>query len=225
MNINKKLVFIHRGKLGKNLMENTLPAIIKCISNGYAIEIDIRLLKDNTIILFHDLNLKRLTNVNKNIEHYTYSELKKNKIADKYQIPTLKSVLKIVNGNVPILIDIKGNISNYNLEDELLKLLSDYDGKILIQSFQADSLNYMWKKQKKYSYGLIIINSLHLKLFTKLWIKFRYDFISCNIHSVKNKYLQKLRKYKLLFGWTLTSRSEIEKYKDYCDNFICENIE
>lgn len=205
--------------------ENTIPAFAKTINKQYIIELDVRLLKDNTVIVFHDANLHRLTKIAKNVETYAYYELKKIKIKNRYIVPTLDSVLKMVDGKVPILIDIKGNTDNYLLEEELLKLLENYQGEIYIQSFQVKSLNYMWKKQKKYSYGLIILNYMHLKLLTKLWIKFRYDFISCNIHTVKNKHLQKFRKNKILIGWTLTNKKEIEKYKDYCDKFICENIE
>lgn len=223
--IKKDRIIIHRGLIDSNVIENTIPAFVKTINNQYIIELDVRLLKDNMIVVFHDANLHRLTKIAKNVETYTYKELKKIKINGRYIIPTLDSVLKLVDGKVPILIDVKGNTDNYLLEEELLKLLENYQGEVYIQSFQVKSLNYMWKKQKKYRYGLIILNYLHLKLFTKLWIKFRYDFIACHINVVKNKNLQKLRKNKELIGWTITNKKDIEKYKDYCDKFICENIE
>lgn len=222
--INEKII-IHRGLIDSNVTENTIPAFVKTMNKQYMIELDVRLLKDNTVVVFHDANLHRLTKIANNVETYTYKELKKIKINNRYVIPKLESVLKLVRGKVPILIDVKGNTNNYLLEEEILKLLENYQGEIYIQSFQVKSLNYMWKKQKKYSYGLIILNYLHLKLFAKLWIKFRYDFISCHIHTVKNRNLQKLRKNKILIGWTITNKNDIEKYKDYCDKFICENIE
>ena len=220
MKQNKKMVFIHRAKIEKNSVENTLLYIVKCLNKGYALELDVRLLKDNTIVIFHDLNLKRLTGINRNIENYTYIKVK-----NKYQIPTLKFVLNIVNGSVPVLIDVKGNINNYKLEDELLRLLKNYNGIIYIQSFQVRSLNYMWKINKNYKYGLIVLNNIHLKLYKKLWIKFCSSFVSCHLSSVKSKYMQKVRKNKLLLGWTITNRKDINQYDDYCDHFICENIE
>lgn len=224
-NILKSTLIIHRGQINKNVVENTLHAFMKTMNNHYIIELDVRLLKDNTVIVFHDLSLQRLTKIAKNVESYNYNDLKKIKINGRYIIPTLSSVLNLVDGKVPILIDVKGNVNNYRLEEELLKILCNYRGKIYIQSFQVKSLNYMWKKERKYSYGLIVLNSLHFKLFTKLWIKFRCDFVSCHILMVKSKYLQALRKKKLLIGWTIMNRKDIEKYNKYCDNFICENIE
>ena len=218
-------IIIHRGKVNKNMVENTLPAFMKCVDLGYAIELDIRLLKYKTIVVFHDANLKRLTGISEDIKDCTYEELKKFKIKNKYKIVTLKSVLNLVNGKVPILIDIKGNKENYILEEELLKILSTYSGEVLIQSFQVRSLNWLWKKQRKYAYGLIILNYFQLKLLTKLWINFRYDFISCQMSSIKDKNIKKLRKYKKIFGWTIKNNEDIQKYSSFCDKFICENIQ
>ena len=102
--------------------------------------------------------------------------------------------------------------------------MGNYNGIIFIHSFFANSLNWMRKRAKRYSYGLIVLNSTHLKLFLKLWIRTRYDFISCQLSGVKKEYLQKLRKSKQLIGWTIKSKNDLNRYKLYCDNFICENI-
>lgn len=221
----KSKLIIHRGKLNKKTIENTLSGFLKCIEKEYIIELDVRLLKDNTIVVFHDPTLNKLAGVNSIVENYNYEDLRKIKVKGKYQIPTLQSILNLVKGKVPILIDIKGNINNYKLEGELLRLLKNYSGDIYIQSFQVRSLNYMWKKAKRYKYGLIVLNDIHLKIFTKLWIKFCSSFISCHICCIKSKYMQKIRKNKLLIGWTITNKKDIDKYRDYCDNLICENIE
>lgn len=214
----------HRGMCCKDVVENTVPAFLKCIRYGYIIELDVRLSKDRKIVVLHDSNLHRLTGISKNVENCSYEEIKKYKILNKYTIPLLSTVLNIVDGEVPILIDIKGNIENYCLEEELLKALENYKGVVFIHSFFANTLNWMKKRAKKYSYGLIVLNSTHLKLFTKLWIRTRYDFISCQLSGVKRGYLQKLRIRKALIGWTIKSKDDLTKYKDYCDNFICENI-
>lgn len=223
--IDKNRIIIHRGKLTSKEIENTIPAFIKSIEKGYAVELDVRLLKDKTIVVFHDCTLKRMLGISKQIENYDYEELKNFKINDRYIIPTLNLVLSLINGKIPVVIDVKGNSKDYELEKQLLKVLNNYEGIVYIQSFNVSSLNWLWKKNKNFSYGLIILNYLHLKLFSKYWIKFRCNFISCQIHSLKNKKTQKLRKNKKLFGWTIVKKEEVMEYASYCDKLICENIE
>ena len=68
INFLKSNLIAHRGVHNSNIPENTLPAFVKCVDKNYIIELDIHILKDNTIVVYHDYNLKKLTNVNKVIE-------------------------------------------------------------------------------------------------------------------------------------------------------------
>lgn len=51
------------------------------------------------------------------------------------------------------------------------------------------------------------------------------DFISYGIYGLPNKKIEKYRKNRLVLGWTIRNKEEMEKAKKYCDNFICENLE
>ena len=86
----KRSLIAHRGVHNPNIPENTLPAFVKCVDKNYIIELDIHILNDNTIVVHHDHNLKKLTGVNKIIETLSYAQLSKIKINKKYTIPTLK---------------------------------------------------------------------------------------------------------------------------------------
>ena len=125
---------MHRGLHTKVITENTLLSFIKAMECGYTIELDIHILKDETIVVFHDYNLKRLTGVNKIIEKLTFPQLSKYKIKDKYQIPTLKQVMNIINGKVPLLIEIKTLEKNTNFFERIVDLLDNYQGLFAIQS-------------------------------------------------------------------------------------------
>lgn len=225
--MNDKLLdnlIVHRGCHNQYIPENTLPAFYKAISNNYIIELDVRLLRDGTIVVFHDSTLKRLLNINKKIEYYSYEELVNLKISGKYIIPKLQDVLNLVNSSVPVLIDVKGNLSNYALEKNLINLLRNYGGTVYIQSFNPSTLVWFKRHAKKYKCGLIIYNYVHLKLIDKFFLNFRCDFISVNLIGVKNSKLQRCRRNKILIGWTVNTREDLVKYSNYCDNFICENI-
>ena len=67
---------LHRGDT-KKYLENTIESIASAINNQnyQGIEIDIQLTKDNKWIIFHDINLKRLTGIDKNINDINYKDL------------------------------------------------------------------------------------------------------------------------------------------------------
>ena len=200
----KKSLIAHRGLHNSNIPENTLPAFVKSVNKNYIIELDIHILKDNTIVVYHDHNLKKLTGVNKVIETLSYEQLSKIKINKKYTIPTLKQVIHIVNGKTPLLIEVKDVDNNSKFEEELVKVLDNYKGEFAIQSMNP------------YVIGLIIFNELNYNIVKKYTRKI--DFI-----SVYKKQLP-FKINRLVLGWTIRNEKEYKKYKNLCDNLICENI-
>lgn len=212
----KSNLIAHRGLHCKNTPENTIKSFIKAMDKGYIIELDIHILNDNTIVIYHDFNLKRLTGVNKIIETLSYAHLSKIKIEKKYSIPTLKQVMHIVNGKVPLLIEVKDLNNNSKFEEELVKILDEYNGEFAIQSMNPFVVDWFYKYRKNYIIGLVALNNLNYKLFKKC-IK-KIDFISINKKELpfKNK--------KIIIGWTIKTNKELEKYKPLADNLICENI-
>ena len=212
----KRNLIAHRGFHNFQIPENTLPAFVKCVDKNYIIELDIHILSDNTIVVYHDHNLKKLTGVNKVIETLSYAQLSRIKINKKYTIPTLKQVMHIVDGKVPILIEIKDVDNNSKFEEELVKILDNYKGEFAIQSTNPYVIDWFYKNRKDYIIGLIVFNDLNYKL-VKKYVK-KIDFI-----SVYKKQLP-FKINKLVLGWTIRKQSEYEKYKYLCDNLICENI-
>lgn len=222
--IDKNKIIAHRGLHNNYIVENTLLAFLKAVEKDYAVELDIRLLKDGIVVVYHDINLKRLTGINKVIESCTLKDISNIKINEKYYIPTLEQVLKLINGKVPIYIDVKGNIGNYKLEEKLLDLLKEYRGEIFIQSFNPKTIRWLRKKEPKYKYGLITFSYPQYNILKKIFIHLQVDFIACYLENVSNKRFQKLRKNKTLIGWTIKKQSEFKKYDPFVDKFICENI-
>ena len=212
----KKSLIAHRGLHNSNIPENTLPAFVKSVNKNYIIELDIHILKDNTIVVYHDHNLKKLTGVNKVIETLSYEQLSKIKINKKYTIPTLKQVIHIVNGKTPLLIEVKDVDNNSKFEEELVKVLDNYKGEFAIQSMNPFVIDWFYKNRKDYVIGLIIFNELNYNIVKKYTRKI--DFI-----SVYKKQLP-FKINRLVLGWTIRNEKEYKKYKNLCDNLICENI-
>lgn len=74
----------HRG-VSALMPENTLPAFAAALSLGAEeIEWDVRLTKDNQLIVSHDPNLERISNGTGNLSDYTLEELKQLNIGGKH---------------------------------------------------------------------------------------------------------------------------------------------
>lgn len=217
--ISKKIA--HRG-IHYTFLENSLLAFEEAINQNTIIELDVRLSKDNEVIVFHDYNLKRLFNVNRNIHDMTLKEIKEYKY-----IPTLKEVLKLVQGKTPLLIEIKYENRVGALEKKTSKLLDQYSGEFAIMSFNPLSILWFRLNRIHYIRGYLVHSLLpdnfllHFFLNHKL-LKYiiKPDFIGVNLAGLKDKKIQKLRKKYLLIGYTLKNKEQYQEYFKDADNFI-----
>ena len=110
--------------------ENTIAAYVEAINRNYAIELDVRITIDNYIICIHDRHSKRLLGVSGKVSSKTLDEIRKyNVINSNQKVPLLEEVLYLVNGRVPILIEVKGLLTDI-YELKLYSIISRYDGEI-----------------------------------------------------------------------------------------------
>lgn len=96
----------HRGAAGLEL-ENTMPGFKLAKNLGVdAIELDIRLTKDQKFVVCHDNNLRRVSTSKAAISDLLYSELSHIKLHNNFTVPLLTDVLTLID-NIPVIIDIK----------------------------------------------------------------------------------------------------------------------
>lgn len=225
----------HRGyHNGKDIPENSIKAFQEAIKNNLIIELDIHILKDSNVVVFHDDNIKRMTGIDKDIKDMTYEELKNIKLNNTNEnIPLLKDVLTLVNGKVPIIIELKYDVKYGILEKEVIKILKEYDGKYAIKSFNPFSIYYFKKNSPETIRGQLVSNNINkdiskIKKYVLRKMIFNVltkpDFISCDIKDLPNKKITKLRKNKIILGWTIRNNKDLSKARKYCDNIIFEHI-
>ena len=98
----------HRGFHNDKWDENSIPAFQNAVANQYGIELDVHMMKDGNIAVIHDPSLKRVTGFDVNIKDLTKSDLIKYPlIKSGTYIPLLEDVLTLVDGQVPILVELK----------------------------------------------------------------------------------------------------------------------
>lgn len=227
----------HRGYYSNDLgiPENSISAFKRAIELNYIIELDVHILKDGNIVVFHDDNLKRMTGMDKKIKNTTYEEIKSLKLNNTNEhIPKLFDVLQIVNGKVPLLIELKYDTKLGTLEKQLIKILKDYNGLYAFQSFNPFSLIFLKKYCPSIPRGILVsnfkknkMNILKKILLKNMFLNFliKPDFISVNYKYLNSNRIQKYKDKKLILTWTIKDKSYLYLCKNLCDNFIVENIE
>lgn len=123
------LVIAHRG-FHMFAPENTIGAYEAAIEAGLAIELDIRQTKDNEIVCFHDAYTKRLINIPGLLLMFNYDEIKSYKIqGSNYTVAKFEDVLKLVNGKVELLVEVKGKFTK-NFLKKLIYLQENYPDEL-----------------------------------------------------------------------------------------------
>ncbi len=227
----------HRGLHSESVSENSMQAFSLAIEKGYAIEIDIHLMSDGELVVIHDPNLKRVTGVDFAVKNLTADTLKNYPLLlNGEKIPTFKEFLNLVDGKVPVLIEIKAN-DGFDAKtcEKLLLDLKDYSAKdkIALQSFNPYVVKYLKTYSQDFSVGLLATKQYPFNFFAnyilrnlKLYKSIHADFISYNVAYLPFKKVEKIKKrgHKVL-AWTINSDEKLQKARKYADNIIFEKIE
>lgn len=231
MNYKNKII-AHRGiHNNKEIPENSMLSFKKALQEGIPIELDIRLTKDNNLIVFHDNNLYRMTKRNDFVKMKTLQEIKELYLLDtKEKIPTLKEVLDLVNNKVLLDIEIKTTNQNINLIRKLIEELDYYQGNFIIKSFNPRIIKILKRKRPNYQCGLLLTtyqkNIIYktLTLFPLILVYYKPDFLAINKKMSTNKFIKFYEKNHKILLWTIKSKKELEKYKNTKSFFICDNL-
>jgi glycerophosphoryl diester phosphodiesterase len=131
----------HRGlhDRAKGRVENTAPAFQAAIDRGYGIECDLQAAADDVPMVFHDTKLERLMDAAGPIRSYTAKELGRFRYAASDQrMLRFSDFLQLVNGRVPLLIEVKGDRQSFRGDflANVARLARRYKGPIALMSFE-----------------------------------------------------------------------------------------
>ena len=126
--------------------ENSLPAFAAAVEAGYGIELDVHLTRDNVLVVFHDDTLSRMCGISKRVEDMTLPELERLRLQGSEQgIPTLDQVLAVVEGKVPLIVEIKADKRLAELCRRTRERLRDYGGAYCVESFHPLAVRWFRK--------------------------------------------------------------------------------
>ena len=225
----------HRGLHDDIIPENSIPAFERAIEGGFNIEIDVHLSADGQLVVFHDADLKRMCGVEKAVKDCTIEELKTYRLKDtEYTIPTLDEFMKLVNGKVGILCEVKGiNPFDTTIAKATIEAFKTYDGNVALQSFNAGAV-ICFRKDGSRPFGQLItwgwgdaekcakmnwMGKLHICKISKP------QFIAYDVRTCKDaeKYINKQKKKgKPIIIWTVNSPDKLALARSIGDNIIFE---
>jgi len=226
----------HRGfHNGKSIIENSLSSFKEAMNYNYGIELDVRLTKDNQVVVFHDHSLKRICGETGTIEGKNLSELQATNIKHtKEHIPTLAEVLDFVDGAVPLLIELKTHHNANKISHEVYKLLQSYTGDYAIQSFNPRVINWYRKKAPSILRGQIAQHnkrkekSFIVRFYTNYLLFYRLtkpNFINYRLKDLPLKKLDYLYKTGLpVISFTAKSQKDLDFVKKHYDNAVFEGF-
>lgn len=230
--------YAHRGLHGDTVPENSLLAFEKAAEKGYGIELDVQLSSDGVVMVFHDYTLLRMTGKDEKLKHLTAEELQALSLAGTEQtVPTFSQVLSLVDGRVPLLVELKGEDLNAALCPKVAELLAGYQGPYCIESFNPLLVKNMKKylpevycgqlytnvcrDKKKYSALNMILSSMGFNFLAKP------NFVAYNYkdrNSLPVKLAAKLYKAPR-FVWTVRTAEELALCRKNGEFAIFENID
>ncbi len=218
----KSVKFAHRGLHGDGCAENSLSAFAKAKALGFGIELDIRLSKDGELVVFHDESLSRVVGKEGKVIDFTAEELSKMSLDGTSDgIPTFRQVLELIDGAVPLLIEIKNDVNEGGVAERFVEMIGDYKGDYIVESFNPLALRTVRKarpdiirgilsleymKEPKYKGKILYFLLQHLRLNFLA----RPDFVAYDKGGYKVSELRAIRRNygTALFAWTVRSPEE-----------------
>ena len=147
----KQPLYAHRGLFGGDLPENSMAAFAAAADAGYGIELDVHTTTDGVAVVHHDDSLMRLCGVDKMIEQCSYDEIKDVKLPDGSRLPLFSEVLALVDGRVPLIVELKCTKTDTRVADVAAHELEKYGGEYCIESFDP----IVVKRYKKLRRGVM----------------------------------------------------------------------
>ncbi len=233
-------LYAHRG-LHDNTSEspeNSLKAFAMAVERGYGIELDVQLTKDLVPVVLHDYNLKRTCKTDLKVSEHNYEELKNFKLfKSEEKIPTFQEVLTLVNGKVPLIVELKIPWRAEKLCKAVSNALKDYNGLYCIESFNPFGLIWYRRNFPKVVRGQLSTDFVREKidgdklqyfLLKHLLMNFiaKPDFIAYH-HVYKTglsfSICRLLYRVKTV-AWTIQTQKDFENCRRYYELFIFDSF-
>lgn len=174
--------YAHRGLHNTSRPENSLAAFQAAVDAGFGMELDVHLMKDGNLAVIHDSLLQRTTGAEGRVEDLAADQLANYHLGGTEQtIPDFRQVLELVDGRVPLIVELKSVSNNYKeLCETACNMLESYEGPYCIESFDPRCVYWLRKHRPHIVRGQLV------ERFTKSEVKVPWILKFCLTHQLFN---------------------------------------
>jgi glycerophosphoryl diester phosphodiesterase len=201
--------------------ENSLAAFEHACERGFPAELDVRLTRDGEVVVFHDRTLRRLTGADGRVEDRDAADARALRLlGTRERVPLLREVLELVDGRVPLLVELKAGAPGPAFERAVLEALDGYAGEVAIQSFRRRILRELDRAEAPHVMG-------HLwRRRTPLATGPRIAFLGCQVDGLPSRAVRRRREAgTVVLAWTVRSAEQAQHALRFVDNYIFEGFE
>lgn len=223
--------YAHRGLHGGGVPENALAAFAAAAARGLGVECDIQRSADGQAMVFHDWELDRLTAESGPVARRSSEQLAAIPLAGSGEgIPTLRQLLDLIAGRVPILIEIKSR-RDMRVGAACLavrRVLEGYRGHHAVMSFDPRVARWFAVNAPFTVRGLVVTEendrgfSGHLRRHAALWHA-RPDFLAYDVRDLPSRFAAAQRRRGLpVATWTVRTPELRRRAEEHADAPIAE---
>jgi glycerophosphoryl diester phosphodiesterase len=197
------------------------------------IEIDVQQTKDSVVIVMHDETLDRTTNGKGEIKDLLYSDIRQFSAGIKFSveykkiiIPTLTEVLRLIDGQATLVIEIKkGGDYNPGIEENVITQIMEYEALnwCIIHSFEDKVLEKIYSLNPAIRlHKLLVWKAPKLPLYFDLKLRFgnlsKYNYIeeiSLEYRFLSRSVVKEIHDLgKKVNVWTVNEKTDMQKMID-----------
>ncbi|MBU5625497.1 glycerophosphoryl diester phosphodiesterase membrane domain-containing protein [Oscillibacter sp. MSJ-2] len=210
--------------------ENTSAALEEAIVSGADMaEIDVRQLKDGTLVVVHDANFRRTAGVNLAVEDADYDQVKQLDVGSAYStrfagepVPTLEELLLSAKGRIRLMIELKGDGRGKELVGDTLRLLKRCGMEDQCAIASTSLLSLREAKERCPEMATVYISAL---LLSRTYDLKYVDAYSVEATALTRELVLRARDQgKQVFAWTANTERTIRKIIECgADGIVTDN--
>lgn len=214
--------FAHRGlHYGSGFPENSLIAFAATLEFGAGIECDLRLTADDSVLVFHDADGWRMCGSPLRIGASTHEELSRLKVGEG-PIPTLESLLALVKGERPLLLEVKVSNDIWRWMPALRWALTGYEGPFGVMSFDPRISRLLKTNMPDVRRGLVVRDSLPAwRRSLAMWLA-NPDFLAVDYAALGKDWVTAARRKMPVYSWTIRTPEQRGQAQVHADALIWE---